>query len=66
MFIFVLNIGLPIMKKYLYFFLILVCLGPFIKKRNLLSIIAINLSYSYTPCIVEEKLELFSFVLLVW
>lgn len=40
--------------------------GPFIKKRNWLSIIAIYLSYSYTPCIVEEKLELFSFVLLVW
>lgn len=35
MFIFVLNIGLPIMKKlYLYFFLILVCLGPFIKKKE--------------------------------
>lgn len=67
MFIFVLNIGLPIMKKlYLYFFLILVCLGPFIKKRNWLSVIAIYLSYSYTPCIVEEKLEFFLFVLLVW
>lgn len=46
--------------------MILVCLGPFIKKRNWLSIIAIYLSYSYTLCIVEEKLELFSFVLLVW